>query len=48
MTSLTNAPTASKYTLTFAYDYMGRRIQKLVSTNTELHVHQLLHQPLRL
>ncbi len=33
MTSLTNAPTASKLKLDFAYDYMGRRVQKTVSTN---------------
>jgi RHS repeat-associated protein len=33
MTSLSGAPTASKYQVTFAYDYMGRRIQKMVATN---------------
>ena len=33
MTSLTNAPAGSKLKLDFAYDYMGRRIQKIVSTN---------------
>jgi hypothetical protein len=33
MTSLSGAPTASKYSLNFTYDYLGRRIQKLVSTN---------------
>ena len=33
MTSLTGAPTASQYSLAFTYDYMGRRIQKVVSTN---------------
>jgi RHS repeat-associated protein len=33
MTSLTNAPTASKYSLALTYDCMGRRIQKIVSTN---------------
>jgi len=33
MTSLTNAPTASKYRPAFTYDYKGRRIQKIVSTN---------------
>ena len=34
MTSLTNAPTASMVSLAFTYDYMGRRIQKVVSTNS--------------
>jgi len=34
MTSLTNAPTASMVSLAFTYDYMGRRIQKIVSTNS--------------
>jgi RHS repeat-associated protein len=34
MTSLTNAPTASQYKLDFLYDYLGRRIQKIVSTTT--------------
>jgi RHS repeat-associated protein len=34
MTSLSNAPTASKFKLDFAYDYMGRRLQKVVSTNS--------------
>jgi RHS repeat-associated protein len=34
MTSLPNAPLASQYSLSFAYDYMGRRIQKIVSTNS--------------
>jgi RHS repeat-associated protein len=33
MQSLAVAPPASKVKLEFAYDYMGRRIQKLVSTN---------------
>jgi RHS repeat-associated protein len=33
MTSLNSATMASKYKLDFAYDYFGRRIQKLVSTN---------------
>jgi RHS repeat-associated protein len=33
LTSLTNAPTGSKVKLDFAYDYQGRRIQKIVSTN---------------
>jgi len=33
MTSLSGAPTASQYTLDFTSDYMGRRIQKIVSTN---------------
>jgi RHS repeat-associated protein len=33
MTSLSNAPTASKVSVAFTYDYMGRRIQKVVSTN---------------
>jgi len=36
MTSLTNAPAGSKLKLDFAYDYMGRRIQKIVSTNNGL------------
>jgi len=31
MTSLTGAPAASKYSLTFSYDYLGRRIQTVVS-----------------
>jgi RHS repeat-associated protein len=34
MTSLTNAPVASQYSNVFTYDYMGRRIQKVVSTNS--------------
>ncbi len=33
MTSLSNAPTTSKFKLDFIYDSRGRRIQKLVSTN---------------
>ena len=33
MTSLSSAPTASKYKLDFLYDFQGRRVQKLVSTN---------------
>jgi RHS repeat-associated protein len=33
MTSLSGAPSGSKLQLAFAYDYQGRRIQKLVSTN---------------
>jgi RHS repeat-associated protein len=33
MTSLSGAPTASKFKLDFTYDYLGRRIQKIVSTN---------------
>jgi RHS repeat-associated protein len=33
LTSLSSAPTASKFKLDFAYDWQGRRIQKLVSTN---------------
>jgi len=33
MTSLSGAPSGSLLQLNFAYDYMGRRIQKLVSTN---------------
>ena len=33
MTSLTNGPSGSLSKLDFAYDYKGRRIQKLVSTN---------------
>jgi YD repeat-containing protein len=34
MTSLSTAPTASKFNLDFSYDYLNRRIQKLVSTNS--------------
>ncbi len=34
MTSLTNTPAASQYKLDFTYDYMGRRVQKIVSTTT--------------
>jgi RHS repeat-associated protein len=33
LTSLPNAPMGSKVKLDFAYDYQGRRIQKIVSTN---------------
>jgi len=33
MTSLTNTPTGSWLQLAFVYDYQGRRIQKIVSTN---------------
>ena len=33
MTSLTNAPSGSQLQLAFAYDYQGRRIQKMVATN---------------
>jgi RHS repeat-associated protein len=33
MVSLTNAPTSSKRKLDFTYDYLGRRVQKIVSTN---------------
>jgi len=33
MTSLTNAPSGSQMQLLFSYDYQGRRIQKMVSTN---------------
>jgi RHS repeat-associated protein len=33
MTSLSGAPSASLLQLAFTYDYMGRRIQKIVSTN---------------
>ena len=33
LTSLSSAPTASKVKLDFAYDFQGRRIQKIVSTN---------------
>jgi RHS repeat-associated protein len=33
MTSLSSAPSGSQLQLAFTYDYMGRRIQKLVSTN---------------
>ena len=33
MTSLLGAPAGSKLKLDFAYDYMGRRIEKTVSTN---------------
>jgi RHS repeat-associated protein len=34
LTSLTNAASGSKLQLSFAYDYQGRRIQKIVSTNS--------------
>ena len=34
MTSLTNAPSGSQMQLAFTYDYEGRRIQKIVSTNS--------------
>ena len=34
MTALTSTPVASQYSLSFTYDYMGRRIQKTVSTNS--------------
>jgi RHS repeat-associated protein len=33
MTSLSTAPSGSQLQLLFTYDYMGRRIQKIVSTN---------------
>jgi RHS repeat-associated protein len=33
MTSLSGAPSGSQLNLSFVYDYMGRRIQKVVSTN---------------
>jgi YD repeat-containing protein len=33
LTSLSTAPSGSKLQLAFAYDYMGRRIQKTVYTN---------------
>jgi hypothetical protein len=33
MTSLSGAPSGSQLQLAFAYDYQGRRIQKVVSTN---------------
>ena len=33
LTSLASAPTGSKVKLNFAYDFQGRRIQKIVSTN---------------
>jgi RHS repeat-associated protein len=33
MTSLSGAPSGSLFQLNFVYDYMGRRIQKMVSTN---------------
>ncbi|MGO8700066.1 MAG: hypothetical protein ACLQVY_20450 [Limisphaerales bacterium] len=33
MTSLSNAPSGSKMQLSFGYDYQGRRIAKMVSTN---------------
>jgi RHS repeat-associated protein len=33
MTSLSTAPSGSQLQLAFAYDYMGRRIQKIVYTN---------------
>ena len=32
MTSATNAPSGSRQTLLFSYDWQGRRIQKIVST----------------
>jgi RHS repeat-associated protein len=39
MTSLSSAPSAaSKFKLDFTYDYQGRRIQKLVSTNNGSYV----------
>jgi RHS repeat-associated protein len=34
LTSFTNAPAGSQLQLAFAYDYMGRRIQKIVLTNS--------------
>jgi RHS repeat-associated protein len=34
LTSLGGAPTGSKYKLDLTYDYLGRRIQKIVSTNS--------------
>jgi len=34
MTSLSSAPAGSKLQLAFSYDYQGRRIQKIVSTNS--------------
>ncbi|MGA2751576.1 MAG: hypothetical protein ABSG59_22650, partial [Verrucomicrobiota bacterium] len=34
MTSLTGAPSGSQLSLSFVYDYQGRRIQKLVLTNS--------------
>jgi RHS repeat-associated protein len=34
MTSLSGAPSGSQLNLSFVYDYMGRRIQKVVSTNS--------------
>ena len=37
-TSLGGAPMASKFKLDFTYDYQGRRIQKLVSTNNGSYV----------
>src|SRR5208282_2768685 len=33
MTSLSSAPSGSQLQLAFAYDYQGRRIQKIISTN---------------
>src|SRR5689334_4359742 len=33
LTSLSSAPTLSKYKIDLAYDHMGRRIRKIVSTN---------------
>src|SRR5205085_6578257 len=33
LTSLSNAPTGSKFKLDLTYDYLGRRMQKIVSTN---------------
>jgi len=38
MTSLSGAPSGSLLQLSFAYDYQGRRIQKLVSTNNGSYV----------
>jgi RHS repeat-associated protein len=38
MTSLSTAPSGSQLQLAFTYDYMGRRIQKLVSTNNGTYV----------
>jgi RHS repeat-associated protein len=40
MTSFSGAPSGSKLQLAFAYDYMGRRIQRIVYTNNGSYVGQ--------
>jgi RHS repeat-associated protein len=43
-TSLSNTPSASQYSLSFTYDYMGRRIQKIVSpTNGTPYTNRFLY-----